>query len=81
MTKNDNQGWEWTDYLNQAVRMSIEIFGERKLAREWMEKPNDYFFGDTPTEACLKGNGQSVVTLLQERAGKNGKQSSTKASF
>lgn len=48
-----------------SADVACHVFQNKEKAREWMVSPNAYFFGQTPVDVCLQGDGQGVIELLQ----------------
>jgi uncharacterized protein (DUF2384 family) len=54
-----------------AADIAYELFnGDKEKARNWMLTPNSYFFGKSPFNICLVGDGKAVIDLLLERSGR-----------
>jgi hypothetical protein len=54
-----------------AADIAYELFeGDKEKARSWMLTPNSYFFGKSPFNVCLVGEGKAVIELLLERSGR-----------
>ena len=54
-----------------AADIAYELFeGDKEKARTWMLTPNSYFFGKSPFNVCLVGEGKAVIELLLERSGR-----------
>ena len=50
---------------------AVELFnGDLEEARRWVLTPNSYFFGKSPFNACLLGDGKHIIDFLVERLGK-----------
>lgn len=46
------------------------LFDENdEKAKNWMLAPNTYFFGKSPFNLCLAGEGREVISFLKERLG------------
>lgn len=53
-----------------ATDIAYELFeGDKEKARSWMLTPNSYFFGKSPLNICLVGEGKAVVEVLLEWSG------------
>lgn len=50
-----------TDY---AFELFNESFEETK---KWLLTPNEFLFGDTPFEVCMRGDGESLVQWLRNK--------------
>ncbi|MBP9709222.1 MAG: hypothetical protein KBD78_16425 [Oligoflexales bacterium] len=51
--------------------LAIKLFNNKKEdARLWMLTPNSFFFGKSPFNLCLLGDGKEVISFLRERLGK-----------
>jgi hypothetical protein len=54
-----------------ASDIAYELFdGDKEKARTWMLTPNSFFFGKSPFNVCLVGDGKAVIDLLLERSGR-----------
>jgi hypothetical protein len=53
-----------------SADIAFELFKDREKARLWMITENAYFFGQSPFDLCLKGEGEKVIKFLMQRAGK-----------
>jgi hypothetical protein len=55
-----------------ATDLAFELLGNNlKEARNWFLAPNSLFFGDSPFEICLRGDGKSIVEWLNQRLGRH----------
>lgn len=52
-----------------SAEMAADILGNMEKGRLWVLTPNSYFFGKSPFEVCLLGDGRAVLELLQSRLG------------
>lgn len=53
-----------------ASDLACELFeNNQEEARIWMLTPNSYFFGKSPFNKCLLGEGEAVIEFLAERLG------------
>ena len=50
-----------------AAEMAAELFKDMGKGRLWVLTPNSYFFGKSPFEVCLLGDGRAVLELLNSR--------------
>lgn len=51
--------------------LAVELFhGDLEEARRWVLTPNSYFFGKSPFNVCLLGDGKHIIDFLVERLGK-----------
>jgi hypothetical protein len=52
-----------------AADFAFAFFKNKQKARSWIMSPNTYFFGKSPFQICLQGDGRVVVELLSEWMG------------
>ncbi len=52
-----------------SAEMAAELLGDMEKGRLWVLTPNSYFFGKSPFEVSLLGDGKAVLELLQSRLG------------
>ena len=53
--------------------LAIEAFKEdTDKALRWFQTPNNFLFGDTPFEVCIRGDGKLLIEWLLRRLGKKG---------
>ena len=45
------------------------VGGNTEETKKWLVTPNLAFFGDTPFRICLRGDGQTLIDWLKQRAG------------
>lgn len=57
--------------LEQAHKLAKHLFQDEAKATQWLDEPNDLFFGWSPAEMIVGGRGDSVVETLQEWAGES----------
>ena len=57
-------------YLIKATALAQELFKDVKKTENWMMTSNPYFFGDSPFEVILRGDGVHVIRFLEERLGR-----------
>jgi len=50
-----------------AAEIAADLFKDMEKGRLWMLTPNSYFFGKSPFEVCLLGDGRAVLELLESR--------------
>lgn len=54
-----------------AADLAFEILGENvEETRKWIMSPNQHFFGDSPFEVCMRGDGQDVIRWLLIKLGR-----------
>ena len=44
---------------------------DAERAKNWILLPNSYFFGRSPFNICIEGNGQEVILFLKDRLGES----------
>lgn len=55
-----------------ASDLAVDLFqGDLEEARRWVLTPNSYFFGKSPFNVCLLGDGKFIIDFLVERLGVN----------
>ena len=55
----------------EAVNLATELFnGIWEDALMWMQTPTSVFFGISPTDAIVSGNGEAVLEWLKQRSGR-----------
>lgn len=52
-----------------SAELAAELLEDMEKGRLWVLTPNSYFFGKSPFEMCLLGDGKAVLELLQARLG------------
>lgn len=53
--------------------LAIELFNDNvEEAVNWFQTPNTFLFGETPFEACIKGDGKILINWLKGKLGKEG---------
>lgn len=55
--------------IAMAADLACDILGSKEEARQWMLAPNSYYFGKTPFDVCLLGNGTAVIEFLRQKLG------------
>ncbi len=50
-----------------AAEIAADLFQDMEKGRLWVLTPNSYFFGKSPFEVCLLGDGRAVLELLDSR--------------
>jgi uncharacterized protein (DUF2384 family) len=54
----------------QVADLVQELLKDEEATKKWLMEPNDYFFGNTPLEVCLRGDGQLLVDYLLKKLGR-----------
>ena len=56
--------------LEHAAILANEVFdGNEEALIAWFQKPNPYFFNESPLNYILMGNGSAVIELFHEKLG------------
>jgi len=53
----------------QTADLAYEIFKNEESTRRWILSPNSYFFGKSPLEVCLLGEGPELINFLNRKLG------------
>jgi hypothetical protein len=56
--------------IAMAADLASELLSSEDEGRRWMLAPNSYYFGQSPFDVCLLGNGKAVIEFLQQKLGK-----------
>ena len=61
---------EIQNQLIEAINLTLELFKDDTIAGvKWFQSPNDYLFGATPFEVCLRGDGEGLLNFLKAKLG------------
>jgi uncharacterized protein (DUF2384 family) len=55
--------------IAMAADLATELLNSEDEARRWMLAPNSYYFGQSPFDVCLLGNGRTVIEFLKQKLG------------
>lgn len=55
--------------IAMAADLAFDLLGSKDEARRWMLAPNSYYFGKSPFDVCLLGDGRTVIEFLMLRLG------------
>ena len=70
LAKNEKLTKKIMEFIVSAD-LAFELLGEnKKETLLWLSSPNTAFFGDTPLEICLRGEGRRLIEWLLTRLGK-----------
>ena len=53
-----------------AADLAVQLWKEKKQAKNWMMTSNSYFFGKSPFEVAMSGDGEAVIQLLMRWLGR-----------
>lgn len=56
--------------LVRATDLAYELLGRNlEETKKWLRSPNTVYFGDTPFEVIMRGDGEEVISWISERLG------------
>ena len=53
--------------IAMAADLAVDLLNSTDEARRWMLAPNSYYFGQSPFDVCLLGNGKAVIEFLKQK--------------
>jgi hypothetical protein len=61
----------------QVADLAHELFKNDDLTKRWILSPNSYFFGKSPLEVCLIGEGSILINFLNRKLGRGHEEAAT----
>jgi uncharacterized protein (DUF2384 family) len=55
--------------IAMAADLAVDLLTSKEEARRWMLAPNSYYFGKSPFDVCLLGDGRVVIEFLLRKLG------------
>jgi len=56
------------DFAEVSI-LSYRLFEDKDKAKEWLFEENEFLFGSSPFEVCLRGDSEHLLNWLKGRLG------------
>ena len=53
-----------------SADLAVQLWKDKKRAKNWIMTSNSYFFGKSPFEVAMNGDGKAVIQLLMQWLGR-----------